>query len=58
VVQLCPEGGTNWRSSSQIGQRGGSVSEGENCVPQVLQMKAGIGVPNTKSAAPESAALV
>jgi hypothetical protein len=38
VVQICPEGGTNWRSSSQIGQRGGAVSEGANWVPQVTQM--------------------
>jgi hypothetical protein len=44
VVQTWPDGGTNWRSSSQIGQRAGSLSEGVNCVPQVLQMKAGIGI--------------
>src|SRR6185437_9770714 len=43
VVQAWPEVGTYWRGSSQIGQRGGSFSEGANCVPQVTQMKAGMG---------------
>ena len=57
VVQLWPDGGTNWRSSSQIGQRAGSFSEGANWLPQVTQMKAGIGIADTKSAALSSAAL-
>ena len=56
VVQVCPDGGTNWRSSSQIGQRAGSLSEGVNCVPQVLQIKAGIGGSDMKNAALASAA--
>src|ERR1700685_869090 len=56
VVQTCPDGGTNWRSSSQIGQRAGSLSYGVNCVPQVLQMKAGIGGSDMKNAALASAA--
>jgi len=42
VVQTWPDGGTNWRGSSQIGQRSGSFDEGENWVPQVTQIKAGM----------------
>jgi len=57
VVQLWPDGGTYWRSSSQIAQRPGCFSEGENCDPQVMQMKAGIGIADTKSAALDSAVL-
>jgi len=57
VVQVWPDGGTNWRSSSQIGQRCGGVSDAANCVPQVLHMKAGMMTANTKSATLKSAAL-
>jgi hypothetical protein len=42
VVQVCPRGGTYWRSSSQIGQCAGGASLGANCAPQAVQMKAGI----------------
>src|SRR5580700_348464 len=42
VVHACPDGGTNWRGSSQIGQRAGFCGEGANWVPQVTQMKAGM----------------
>jgi hypothetical protein len=42
VVQAWPADGTNWRGSSQIGQRSGALSEGANCVPQVTQMKNGM----------------
>ena len=43
VVQLWPGGGTYCRSSSQIGQAAGGLSLGAYCVPQVVQMKAGMG---------------
>ena len=33
------DGGTYWRSSSQIGQRSGGASDGVNCAPQVAQWK-------------------
>ncbi|MBV9753239.1 MAG: hypothetical protein JO188_12020, partial [Hyphomicrobiales bacterium] len=39
VVQAWPSQPTNCRSSVQIGQREGGASVGENCVPQVTQMK-------------------
>src|SRR6476659_6154597 len=42
VVQVWPGGGTYCRSSSQIGQAAGGFSPGAYCVPQVVQMKAGI----------------
>ena len=42
VVQLWPGGGTYCRSSSQIGQAAGGFSLGAYCVPQVVQMKAGM----------------
>ena len=45
VVQLWPGGGTYCRSSSQIGQAAGGLSLGSYCVPQVLQMKAGMAAP-------------
>ena len=35
VVQCWPCKPTNWRSSSQMGQRSGGWSAGGNCVPQV-----------------------
>ena len=44
VVQLWPAGGTYCRSSSQIGHAAGGLSLGAYCVPQVLQMKAGMTV--------------
>src|SRR5262249_25700360 len=47
VVHLWPPGGTNCRSSSQIGQDGGGASEGVNWLPQVSQMKAGMTRPDT-----------
>ena len=43
VVQLWPAGVTYCRSSSQIGQFAGGLSLGAYCVPQVVQMKAGMG---------------
>ena len=42
VVQLWPAGVTYCRSSSQIGQAAGGFSLGAYCVPQVVQMKAGM----------------
>src|SRR3954469_12074830 len=42
VVQPWPGGGTYCRSSSQIGQALGGASVGAYCVPQVVQMKAGM----------------
>ena len=42
VVQVWPGGGTYCRSSSQIGQAAGGFSLGAYCVPQVVQMKAGM----------------
>src|SRR6185436_4804025 len=42
VVQPWPGGGTYCRSSSQIGQADGGFSDGSYCVPQVVQMKAGM----------------
>ena len=43
VVQLCPAAGTNCRSSMQTGQIAGGASDGGYCVPQAVQMKAGMG---------------
>src|SRR5215472_5693458 len=40
VVQDWPVAGTNCRSSVQIGQVSGGASDGANCVPQAMQMKA------------------
>ena len=45
VVQDWPEAGTNCRSSVQIGQVPGGASEGGYCVPQAVQMKAGMIAP-------------
>jgi hypothetical protein len=42
VVQLRPAAGTNCRSSVQIGQIAGGASDGGYCVPQAVQMKAGM----------------
>src|SRR5262245_44829049 len=42
VVQDWPDAGTNCRSSVQIRQAAGGASEGEYCVPHVVQMKAGM----------------
>ena len=42
VVQDCPDAGTNCRSSVQIGHVLGGASEDGYCVPQAVQMKAGI----------------
>src|SRR5918993_1385305 len=42
VVQDCPEAGTNCRSSLQIGHASGGDTEGGYCVPQAVQMKAGM----------------
>ncbi len=56
LVQPWPDGGTNWRSSVQIGQRSGAASEGANWVPQAVQMKAGIGIVDRENAALQSAA--
>src|SRR2546430_2448171 len=38
VVQLCPVGGTYWRSSSQIVHSAGGFSLGGYCMPQAVQM--------------------
>jgi hypothetical protein len=38
VVQLCPVGGTNWRSSVQTGHASGGASVGANWDPQAVQM--------------------
>jgi hypothetical protein len=43
VVQDWPEAGTNCRSSVQIAHAPGGASEGGYCVPQAVQMKAGMG---------------
>src|SRR5260221_4526674 len=45
VVQTCPPRGTNWRSSSQIGQRDGGSEVSGYEVPQVQQMWIGIEQP-------------
>src|SRR5258705_7067459 len=45
VVQTCPRGGTNWRSSSQIRQRGGGSAVSGYEVPQAQQMWIGIEHP-------------
>src|SRR5690349_21672582 len=42
VVQDWPETGMNCRSSVQIGHAPGGASEGGYCVPQAVQMKAGM----------------
>ena len=42
VVQDWPEAETNCRSSVQIGHAPGGASEGGYCVPQAVQMKAGM----------------
>src|SRR6266478_9469402 len=42
VVQLCPAGVTYWRSSRQIGHEAGGCGVGAYCVPQVVQMWAGM----------------
>jgi len=42
VVHPCPVGGTYCRSSWQIGHCGGATSLGGYCVPQAVQMKAGM----------------
>jgi hypothetical protein len=42
VVQDWPEAGTNCRSSVQIMHASGGTSEGGYCVPQAVQMKAGM----------------
>ena len=44
VVQDCPASGTNWRSSSQMVQRGGAVALGGYCVPQAVHMNACIAI--------------
>src|SRR5262245_17221954 len=51
VVQAWPVGGTNWRSSSQIGQALGAFSEGENWVPHVMQMNASMAKSRVRTAA-------
>ena len=43
VVQVWPAAGTNCRSSVQPGHAPGGVSDGGYCVPQAVQMKAGMG---------------
>src|SRR5262249_27697716 len=43
VVQDWPDAGTYWRSSVQTAHEAGGLSEGEYWVPQVTQMKAGMG---------------
>src|SRR5215831_12169563 len=64
AVHFWPPGGTNCRSSWQIGQDGGGSSDGVNWLPQVSQMKAGITRPDTltrcalSSSAPPDATLV
>src|SRR5437762_14322283 len=42
VVQDWPDAGTNCRWSMQIGHAPGGASEGGYCVPQAVQMKAGM----------------
>ena len=43
VVQDCPDAGTNCRSSLQTEHASGGDTEGGYCVPQAVQMKAGMG---------------
>ena len=47
VVQDWPDAGTNCRSSVQIGHIFGGASEGWYCVPQAVQIKAGMRVAYT-----------
>jgi hypothetical protein len=42
VVQVCPVGGTYWRSSSQMMHCAGAASVGAYCIPHAVQMKAGM----------------
>src|ERR1043166_3753342 len=51
VVQDCPEAGTNCRSSVQTGHLSGGASAGGYCVPQAVQMKAGMAAGYTSPAA-------
>ena len=44
VVQVCPRGGMNCRSSSQMVHCAGAVWLGGYCVPQAVQMKASIAL--------------
>ena len=50
VVQLWPRGGTYCRSSSQMTHCAGGLSLGGYCVPQAVQMKAGMDVFNLVTA--------
>jgi hypothetical protein len=45
VVQTCPAGGTNWRSSSQIRQCDGGPAVSGYELPQAQQMWIGIEQP-------------
>jgi hypothetical protein len=42
VTHSCPPGGTYCRSSSQMGQVAGGASLGAYCIPQAVQMNAGM----------------
>ena len=54
VVQDWPEAGTYCRSSVQIEHKPGGASEGECCVPQVVQMKVGMSAGYHQSLAVEN----
>jgi hypothetical protein len=58
VVQDWPEAGTNCRSSMQIGHAPGRASEGGYCVPQAVQMKAGMRLGYTRVAVDDHVLLV
>jgi hypothetical protein len=49
VVQVCPPGGTYWRSSSQMMHCAGGASVGAYCIPQAVQMKAGMAAQPLKA---------
>ena len=49
VVHDWPSGGMYWRSSSQTGHWAGGASVGGYCVPQALQMNAGMVSPVQRS---------
>src|SRR6202165_5244989 len=58
VVQDWPEAGTNCRSSVQLRHAPGKASEGGYCVPQAVQMKAGMRAGYTRVAVTDHFLLV
>src|SRR6202165_3448877 len=58
VVQDWPEAGTNCRSSVQLRHAQGRASEGGYCVPQAVQMKAGMRAGYTRVAVDDHFLLV